>query len=67
MDGLSSRGVKIQWVGGRYTMGRRVNISWLGGHNTMGQGNQNTMGMWVNMPWAGEIKTPLVSGSSYHG
>jgi hypothetical protein len=48
-------------------MGMRVNIPWLGGHNTMGQGNQNIIGKWVNMPLAGGIKILWVGGSKHNG
>jgi hypothetical protein len=43
------------------------------GHNTMGQGNQNTMGKWVDMPWAGGRHTmgrgqkTMDMWSTYHG
>ena len=40
----------------------------------MGKGNQNTMGKWINIPWAGGQNTmgsgdkiSWVSGSSCHG
>ena len=34
-------------------MSMGVDIPWLGGQNTMSKGDQNTMGDWVNIPWAG--------------
>ena len=34
------RGVKIPWIGGRYTMGR-VDIPWVGGRYTMVGGHNN--------------------------
>jgi hypothetical protein len=44
------RGVKIPWIGVRYTMGSGVNIPWIGVGYTMGRG--------FNISWVG--------GSKYH-
>ena len=55
-------------------MSMGVNIPWLGGSKYHGQGIQNTMGKWINIPWAGGQNTmgsgdkiSWVSGSSCHG
>ena len=67
-----NRGVKIPWLGGRYTMGRgkntkdRVNISCIEGSNYQGSwvkipciGGSKYHELGVDMPWEGD--------SIYHG
>ena len=41
-------GIKIPWVGGRYTIDRAVKIPWVGGSLYHRQGGQNIMGRGQN-------------------